>query len=972
MKANFYKLLLATVFVIGAFSFVSGQAPYVTVTSPNGGETWLKGSSHTITWVDNLTSNVIIDLYSGTSSATCTYSMNIAASVGGNSYSWVVPNWMTPGTNYFIKISRSVVPEGCFDVSDNPLTISGSLPGAAINVTAPSGNPNILRNSNYNIQWTKTNVPENVKIELFNPLSGYSTLTASVSGSTWGWWVPFDLPVASGYKIRVSSTNDSGIKDEETFSVALSMGGTVTLITPPIATATYPRNSTMTIAWNKLFTENVKIELWNPGTSAYETLAWSVSGTTWAWWIPSYMTPANGYKIKVSSVLDPLINSENDFNIAASSGGTIMLSSPAGGETWLKNTTHALSWIKTFSENVKIELWNPVSAAYELLAWSVGGTSWDWYIPHYMTSSAGYKIKVSSTLDPMISQEHTFTIGTSAGGSVIIGTPAIGSTYARNSKMTIAWTTTFPENVKIELWNPITSAYELLAWSVSGTTWDWWIPSYITPTVGYRVKISSTLDPLIADEHIFAIALSAGGTVFLTSPTSGVTWVRNTSQTITWTKFFTEDVRIELLDPTTATWGTLAWSIGGSSFTWWIPNWQPAANGYTMRVSSVLDPSIRNEVTFNIAATAPGGTLTITAPLTGTTWVRNTNHAITWTKSFSDDVKIELYNPFNGGGTWEVLAWSVGGNSWDWWIPNTMQYGTNYYLRVSRVADPSVFKVKQFTIAVSSGGTVAFTNPLGGENWVLGTTHMITWGKLFPENVRLELFNPTTASWGDLAWSVGGTSWEWWIPNYFTPASGYQLRVSSVLDPTILNVVSFNVVLTAGGTVTLTSPNGGEWWGVNTTHPITWTKTIAEDVKIELQKPDLSYETLTWATSGTSWSWWIPNYMPEGTYKIKISSVLVPGTFDESADVFHIAIYDLVTYPNPVVSSVTLKTDLFTNSNCTVEVFNHFGVRVQSHTVAKQATKEYTMSMEGLPNNVYSIVVTSDSKRISKSVIVQH
>jgi len=971
MKANFYKLLLATVFVIGAFSFVSGQAPYVTVTSPNGGETLLKGSSHTITWGDNLTANVIIDLYSGTSSATCTYSMNIAASVGGNSYSWVVPNWMTPGTNYFIKISRSVVPEGCFDVSDNPLTISGSLPGAAINVTAPSGNPNILRNSNYNIQWTKTNVPENVKIELFNPLSGYSTLTASVSGSTWGWWVPFDLPVGSGYKVRVSSTNDSGINEEEAFSIVASMGGTVTLTTPPIATATYPRNSTMTIAWTKSFSENVKLELWNPITSVYETLAWSVGGTTWTWWIPSYITPANGYKIKVSSVLDPLINFENVFNIAASSGGTITLSSPAGGETWLKNTTHALSWIKTFPENVKIELWNPVSAAYELLAWSVGGTSWDWYIPNYMTSAAGYRIKVSSTLDPMISQEHAFTIGTSAGGSVVIGTPAIGSTFARNSNMTIAWTTTFTENVKIELWNPITSAYELLAWSVSGTTWDWWIPSYITPAVGYRVKISSTLDPLIADEHIFAIALSAGGTVSLTSPTDGVTWVRNTSQTITWNKTFAEDVRLELFDPATLTWGTLAWSISGSSFNWWIPNWQPAANGYFIKVSSVLDPSIMNFVIFNISATAPGGTLAITAPLTGTTWVRNTTHPITWTKNFSDDVKIELYNPFNGGGNWEVLAWSVGGTSWDWWIPNTMQEGINYYIRISRVSDASLYDFKQFTIVASTGSTVAFTNPLGGENWVLSSTHTLAWTKDFPENVRLELYNPSSG-WGDLAWSVGGTSWEWWIPNYFTPATGYQLRVSSVLNPLLTNTVTFNVVISAGGTVTLTSPNGGEWWGVNTTHPITWTKTIAEDVKIELQKPDLSYETLTWATSGTSWSWWIPNYMPEGTYKIKISSVLVPGTFDESDDVFHIAIYDLVTYPNPVVSTVTIKTDLFTNSNCTVEVFNHFGVRLQTHQVSKQTTKEYTMSMEGLPNNVYSIVVTSDSKRISKSVIVQH
>ncbi|NCA78050.1 MAG: hypothetical protein EOM90_17120, partial [Alphaproteobacteria bacterium] len=295
---------------------IGNGAPFITVLTPNRGENWLRGTTQLITWDHNLTSNVKIDLYLADG---VTFVSNIAMSISGTSYGWTIPG-TTAGGTYKVRICNTSNPSVTYDFSNYAFTISTSLPGAAINVTAPSGNPNIIRNSHYNIQWTKTNVPENVKIELYNPSSGYSTLTANVSGLAWDWWVPFDLPVASGYKIRVSSTNDSGVKDEETFSVALSMGGTVTLITPPIATATYPRNSTMTIAWNKLFTENVKIELWNPGTSAYETLAWSVSGTTWAWWIPSYITPANGYKIKVSSVLDPLINSENDFNIAASGG----------------------------------------------------------------------------------------------------------------------------------------------------------------------------------------------------------------------------------------------------------------------------------------------------------------------------------------------------------------------------------------------------------------------------------------------------------------------------------------------------------------------------------------------------------------------------------------------------------------------------------------------------------------------------
>lgn len=39
--------------------------PEITVTSPNGKETWIKGTTHTVTWTDNISGNVKIKLLSG-------------------------------------------------------------------------------------------------------------------------------------------------------------------------------------------------------------------------------------------------------------------------------------------------------------------------------------------------------------------------------------------------------------------------------------------------------------------------------------------------------------------------------------------------------------------------------------------------------------------------------------------------------------------------------------------------------------------------------------------------------------------------------------------------------------------------------------------------------------------------------------------------------------------------------------------
>ena len=97
--------------------------PTLTITSPNGGETWQLGSTHDITWTStgNI-GNVVIKLYRDGSSY-----LDIAYTPGtenDGSYTWNIPSSWAESSAYIIKI-YSNNPYEFLDESDNYFSISG-------------------------------------------------------------------------------------------------------------------------------------------------------------------------------------------------------------------------------------------------------------------------------------------------------------------------------------------------------------------------------------------------------------------------------------------------------------------------------------------------------------------------------------------------------------------------------------------------------------------------------------------------------------------------------------------------------------------------------------------------------------------------------------------------------------------------------------------------------------------------------
>ena len=102
-----------------------GTAASVTVTSPNGGETWVGGAVHDVTWSSSGAANVKLE-YTLDGTTWSTIVASVAASPG--SYAWTVPNSATTAAR--VRVTDTASP--ATDASDAAFTITAATPAQVI------------------------------------------------------------------------------------------------------------------------------------------------------------------------------------------------------------------------------------------------------------------------------------------------------------------------------------------------------------------------------------------------------------------------------------------------------------------------------------------------------------------------------------------------------------------------------------------------------------------------------------------------------------------------------------------------------------------------------------------------------------------------------------------------------------------------------------------------------------------------
>jgi hypothetical protein len=397
---------------------------------------------------------------------------------------------------------------------------------------------------------------------------------------------------------------------------------------------------------------------------------------------------------------------------------------------------------------------------------------------------------------------------------------------------------------------------------------------------------------------------SVGGhMITVSSPNGGENWQVGSIHNITWTSSGVTNVKIEYTANNGTSWTSIisSYPASGGSYAWTIPN-----NPSTLckvRITDTGNTSV-NDVsnsTFTISSSTPF--VTITSPNGGENWQVGSTHNITWTSSGVTNVKIE-YTADNGT-TWTTIisTFPASGGSYSWTVPSTPS--TLCKVRISDSGNATITDMSDnaFTISYTTQ-SISVTNPNGGENWVVGSVHNITWTSSGVTNVKIEYTTDNGTSWTTIIATcpASGGNYSWTVTN--TPSTQCKVRVSDSGNASLYDI-SDNVFTISNGNLSIlvTNPNGGENWQVGGVYNISWTSSGISNVKIEYTTDNgTSWTTIlsTFAAGAGSYAWTVPN-TPSTQCKVRISESGNPSLFDMSDNVFTISTSSqsvLVTNPN--------------------------------------------------------------------------
>lgn len=556
--------VLSICLLVGLFAFntvpASAATQSITITSPNGTESWSAGSVHAIKWsFTGLTGNVKIELCKVSSGLINTIVNNRA--IGIRSYNWSIPWDLVPADDYYIRIS-SILSPAIFDISD----ANFSVVKPTITVVSPDGGEQWGAGTTHTINWTSTGTTGTVKIELykngvFNRIIS-SNRAIGTGSSALNWVVPTSQAHGNDYSVRITSNSKPDVSDNSTDEFSI---GNALNLTSPVGGETWVTGTVHAITWNHTtfggLKGNIKIELLKGGlVKKILTSNRSVTAGTYNWTIPATLPDGNDYAIRISSVTNKAINSTS--GLFTLSGSLLTVVSPnTDNDTWVAGSAQNICWNATRVGGwLKIELWRHVIGPTEVspgpdyvydrliaagrdAAVRIGGGpgywgSYRWHLPLDL-QTGDYKIKIISLSNTRIYDfsDVDFHI---IGSSMTVTSPAGGEIWVTGNQYDIDWDYTgiLTGDVKLDLYKDggflNTISYAPIGPDGSGT-FPWIIPANQADagTDNYSIRVNSVLFPGAFDNSNLFSIYSANNVVTTLLSASAITYGDNVTDNVT-------------------------------------------------------------------------------------------------------------------------------------------------------------------------------------------------------------------------------------------------------------------------------------------------------------------------------------------------------------------------------------------------------------------------------------------------------
>jgi PKD repeat protein len=302
----------------------------LTVTSPNGGENWVAGTTQSITWTStgiwSTDAAVKIELFKGPLVTAPVRTITSSCPLMGGSSSWEIDTELPAGTDYWVKVT-SLGSTPVSDSTDGWLSITAA---PTLTVIAPNGWEDWYTGETHEITWTQTGLSgTTVKIELMvgtDSLYFSRTIAASVAADqgSFSWTIPNDVETGEHYRVLITSLYAPAVSDESATKFDITQITRSLTVTSPSGGDTWVRGYPATIAWTQAGLEgtNVKLELFKgPLVVNPRTIAESVPAENgvFQWTVPENLAEGTDYWVRVRSLSFPSVfgNSEGWVTVLA-------------------------------------------------------------------------------------------------------------------------------------------------------------------------------------------------------------------------------------------------------------------------------------------------------------------------------------------------------------------------------------------------------------------------------------------------------------------------------------------------------------------------------------------------------------------------------------------------------------------------------------------------------------------------------
>jgi hypothetical protein len=428
------------------FEIVNGETPTVTLTSPNGKETWFTGTVVPITWTSTGAFDSVKIEYSLNNVDWNVIQAAVARSAGA--YSWNVPETVTPSVNCRVRITGIVTGQPTDKSAE-----AFSLIAPSIKVLTPNGGEAWNSKTVNTISWSSDSIIGKVKIEYSANNGGawvfVADSVANNKGGTYAWNVPSVR--SDSCKVRITAVQRPAVFDagDKVFYILPALSIT---IAAPSDQQQFRTGDTAAIVWTSYDIKGlVKIEFSKDNSATWALIKDSVdvAAGCYRWKTPD--VKSDSCKIRISS-MGP--NSVTDTSTGLFSIGTMLppsitIANPVAQVKYRRGDSLIILWTSyDLDEKVKIECSKNNGAAWTVVKDSVEVAvgRYCWKITESEPTSDSCKIRVSSRSLTNVSAitAGVFTIEKGSGVSAFARIPTMLSTDLRVGRAGILFNISLP------------------------------------------------------------------------------------------------------------------------------------------------------------------------------------------------------------------------------------------------------------------------------------------------------------------------------------------------------------------------------------------------------------------------------------------------------------------------------------------------------------------------------------------------